>query len=238
MLISTKLALLSKSKSAQVVKFGAEKLEMELPIRPNPPARLAKDGTEMELALRKVMFWAETKFGNSMINFMLLAAKTKLPVTFLMSLTLTEIKAVLAVKSKFSTVESLIPAKVVKPVLVMTTLPALLIPLVKVKACKLGRAWKLMEPTVRSSGKLSEVNRMMPDKPNSSPMVVSRGAEIEVTLVAPSAVKLPVISWIPLNVRPFAAWGKMTMSPSKVSQLERESASAWEVMLVIEPALP
>lgn len=200
--------------------------------------RLAKEGTEMELVLRKVKFWAETKLGNSMLNEFLLAEMIKVPVMFLISLTLMELKAVLAVKSKSPTEVSSIPAKEVKPVLVMLTLPALLTPLVKVKACKLGRAWKLMEPTDVSSGKLSVVNRMMLDKENSLPMEVRSGAAIKVTLVAPTAVKLPVISWIPLNVMPLAAWDRMATSPSTVVQLERASASAWAVMLVTEPDLP
>lgn len=102
--------------------------------------RLAKEGTEMELVLRKVKFWAETKLGNSMLNEFLLAEMIKVPVMFLISLTLMELKAVLAVKSKSPTEVSSIPAREVKPVLVMLTLPALLTPLVKVKACKLGRA--------------------------------------------------------------------------------------------------
>lgn len=95
-----------------------------------------------------------------------------------------------------------------------------------------------MEPTDVSSGKLSVVNRMMLDKENSLPMEVRSGAAIKVTLVAPTAVKLPVISWIPLNVMPLAAWDRMATSPSTVVQLERASASAWAVMLVTEPDLP
>lgn len=192
----------------------------------------------MELVLRKVKFWAETKLGNSMFNLLLLAEMIKVPVMFLMSLTLIEVKKLLAVKSKSPTEVSSIPDKEVKAVLVMLTLPALLTPLVKVKDCKLGRAWKLMEPTEVSSGKLSEVNRMMLDKANSLPMEVKSGAAMEVTLVAPVAVKLPVISWIPLNVMPLAAWDRMATSPSTVLQLERASASAWAVMLVVEPDLP
>lgn len=94
------------------------------------------------------------RLGSSISREFMLPAKLIRPVALVRLLTLTDFKSVFSVMSKSPTVLREIPLRVVRPVLVIATLPASEIPVSKLSFWSLGSADQLMLPTLLREPKL------------------------------------------------------------------------------------